>query len=96
VGAEAYFAILDDGPRRRVDEYVRRLTKAGYPCREQPDEYGHWVVFDGRESTLNFSVEDGVAVFATFDMYMDGDPPEFFSAVERVFAEAGWSTGEEG
>lgn len=44
--------------------------------------------------TLNFSVEDGAAVFVTFDMY--DDPPEFLSAVERVFAGAGWSTGEVG
>jgi hypothetical protein len=93
MAVEAYFTIPDGGPRRPVADYVRLLTAAGCPCREEPDEYGHWVVFDGRESTLNFSVEGGAAVFATFDMA--GDPPEFLSAVERVFARAGWSTGED-
>jgi hypothetical protein len=94
MSAEAYFSILDDGPRRPVSDYVRRLTEAGFRCHEQPDEYGHWVVFDGKESTLNFSVEEGAAVFVTFDM-SGGDPPGFFAAVERVFAGAGWSTGED-
>jgi len=94
MGMEAYFSILDDGPRRPVSDYMRLLTEAGYPCREQPDQYGHWVVFDGMESTLNFSVEDGAALFVTFDTYQ-GDPLDFLFAVERVFAEVGWSTSEE-
>ena len=89
-----YFCILDDGPRRPVSDYERRLTEGGYHCREQPDEYRYRVVFDGKESTLNFAVEDGAAVFVTFDTY-DGDPTDFIGAVERIFANAGWSTGED-
>jgi hypothetical protein len=94
MGIEGYFCILDGGPRRPVSDYVRLLTEAGYPCREQPDEVGHWVLFDGLESTLNFSVEDGAAVFVTFDTYHD-DPLDFIFAVERIFARAGWSTSED-
>jgi predicted DNA-binding transcriptional regulator YafY len=94
MGAEAYFAILDDGPRRPVADYVQQLVSAGLPCREEPDEFGHWVVLEGRESTLNFTVEEDAAVFVTFDMSSD-DPSEFLEAVERVFAEAGWWTQQE-
>src|SRR5579885_2013459 len=72
---EAQFVLPDDGPRRPVGEYVRLLTEAGYPCREQPDPHGHWVVFDGQEFTLNFSVEDGAAVFVTLEMSWL-NPPE--------------------
>jgi hypothetical protein len=93
MGVEAYFVAPDAGPRRPVDDYVKRLTRAGYPCREEADEWGHWVVFDGLESTLNFTVEDGAAAFVTFDMAVSSDPPELFDAVERAFAEAGWDTG---
>jgi hypothetical protein len=81
----------DDGPRRPVGDYVRRLAEAGYPCREQPDEYGHWVVFDALESILNFSVEDDAAVFVTFEMSLS-DPDEAIEGIGRVFAEAGWDT----
>src|SRR5690349_19975894 len=91
---EAYFCILSDGPRRPVSDYVRLLTEAGYACHEQPDEWGYWVVFDGMESTLNFSVEDGAAGFVTFDTY-DGHLVDFIFAVDRIFANAGWSTSEE-
>ena len=69
------------------------LTAAGYPCREEADEWGHRVVFVGWESILNFTVEDDAAVFVTFDMVVSNDPPELFDTVERVFAEAGWDTG---
>ena len=94
MGAESYSAILEDGPRWPIEKYVQILTESGCPCREEPDEWGNWVIFDGRESTLNFSVEDGAAVFVTFEMDSD-DPPEFFATVERTFANSGWSTEEE-
>ncbi|SIO17317.1 hypothetical protein SAMN05444166_2820 [Singulisphaera sp. GP187] len=98
MGGEAYFVAPDACPRRSVSDHVQQLTATGYPCREEADEWGHWVVFDGLESTLNFTVEEGVAVFATFEMAVMNDPPELFDAVERAFAEAGWETGpvEEG
>jgi hypothetical protein len=70
------------------------MTDLGLRCQEQPDEWGHWVVFDGKESTLNFSVEDGAAIFATFDM-ASSDPSEFLSRVEQFFTDAGWITGPE-
>jgi hypothetical protein len=91
MGIEAYFAIPDDGPRRPVGDYVRRLAEAGFPCREQPDEWGHWIVFDGLDATLNVSVEDGAAIFVTLDLPYDAS--EAFETIERVFAEAGWITG---
>jgi hypothetical protein len=88
---EAQFVLPADSPRRPVGDYVRRLTEAGYPCREEPDEYGHWLVFDGLESRLIFSVEDGAAVFVTFEMSLS-DPDEAIEGVGRVFADAGWDT----
>ncbi len=88
---EAPFLLPDDGPRRPVGEYVRQLTEAGYPCREEPDEFAHWIVFDGLESTLNVSVEDGAAVFVTFEMSLS-DPAEAIEGIGRVFARAGWDT----
>jgi hypothetical protein len=91
---EAYFAIPDDGPQRPVSHYVMLLTEAGCPCHEEADDTGHWVVFDDLESTLNFSIVDGAAVFVTFDMH-HADPPELVHKVERVFATAGWSLGDE-
>lgn len=91
---EAYFAAPEGGTRQSVTEFVRLLSAVGCPCKERPDEWGHWVLFDGRESTLNFSISNGAATFATFDMASD-DPPEFFEKVECVFRDAGWRTGEE-
>jgi hypothetical protein len=88
---EAQFVLSDDGPRRPIGDYVRRLTEAGYPCHEESDEYGLWIVFDGLESTLVVSVEDGAAVFVTFEMHHD-DPVEAIEAIGRVFVEAGWET----
>jgi hypothetical protein len=88
---EAQFVLPGDGPRRPVGEYVRRLAEAGYPCREEPDEFGHWIVFDGLESTLNVSVEDGAAVFVTFEISLS-DPAEAIEGIGRVFAGAGWDT----
>ncbi len=88
---EAQFVLPDDGPRRPVGDYVRRLTEAGYPCHEESDEYGLFVVFDGLESILVVSVEDGAAVFVTFEMSLS-DPFEAIEGIGRVFAEAGWDT----
>ena len=88
---EATFVLPDDGPRRPVSDYVRRLTEAGYPCHEEPDGTLQLVVFDALESTLTISVEDGAAVFVTFRWYFS-DPIEGIETVGRVFAEAGWDT----
>jgi hypothetical protein len=88
---EAQFVLPEDVPRRPVGEFVGRLAKAGYPCREEPDEFGHWIVFDGLDSTLNLSVEDGAAVFVTFEISLS-DPAEAIEGIGRVFAEAGWDT----
>ena len=48
-------------------------------------------MFDGLESALVVSVEDGAAVFVTFEMY-HYDPVEAIETIGRVFAEAGWDT----
>lgn len=91
---EIYLVPREGNPRATVADIVQRLTSAGLPCREEPDEWGHWVVFDGRESTLNFSVDEGgAAVFVTLDLADDG--AEFLSAVECVFLKEGWETGED-
>jgi hypothetical protein len=87
---EAYFVVSEEGPRRPVSHYVDLLRQRGYACHEEPDEWGHWVVFGDRNSTLNFTLNEGNAVFVAFDM--EDDPAEFFSEVESVFAEAGWMT----
>ena len=91
MGVEAFFAAREGGIRRPLADYARMLINAGHRCLEEPDQWGRWLVFPGHESALNFSVEDGAAVFATFDI-SDADPPEFLSDIERLFAEAGWIT----
>ena len=48
-------------------------------------------MFDGLESTLVVSVEDGAAVFVTFEMSLS-DPVEAIETIGQVFAEAGWGT----
>ena len=67
MGKEVYFVAPDGCSRRSVSDHVQQLTAAGYPCHEDADEWGHCAVFDGLESTLNFTVEDGAAVFVTIE-----------------------------
>jgi hypothetical protein len=91
VGIEAQCVLPDDGPRRPIGDYIRRLTDAGFPCHEESDEGGHWIVFDGLQSSLVVSIEDGAVVFVTFEMSLS-DPDEAIEGIGPVFAEAGWDT----
>ncbi len=95
MGSELYFTAPEKGLRRPVGDYVQRLTEAGYLCHEEADEWGHWVVFDGFDSTLNFSIENSAATFATLEMSTE-DPAELLEAIEGLFADAGWDLGGDG
>lgn len=81
------------GPQLAVTEIVQQLRAGGLSCHEAPDEWGHWVVFEQRESTLNFSVDKGLTDFATLDVAL-GDPAEFIIAVETAIAKIGWHAEE--
>lgn len=88
---EATFVLPDGAPRRPVGELVDRLAGAGFSPREEPDEYGHWIVFDDLESALNVSVVEGEAVFATLEI-SPSDSTEAIDGIGRVFTAAGWDT----
>lgn len=93
MGVEIYIWRPDEDPGQPLGDYLRRLTEAGYPCREEADEWGQYIVFEGRESVLIVSLDDeGALCFATFAM-SSTDPPEFVEEIERFFVDDGWSIG---
>ena len=59
---------------------VAAFTLAGLSCTAQPDQFGHWLVFDGVESALDLTIKDGVVTGAGFSFASEDDE----SVVQRV------------
>jgi len=89
------FICPEEGAESITVELIReRFVSAGLPCSiEMHDE--PWIVFDGRESDLVFTVDaEGRASSAVMQASMNDDP-EFGERVFAVFETFGWSSGED-
>jgi len=64
------------------------FVAAGLPCIEQPDQFGHWLVLEGIESTLDLTVKDGIVTFAGF-RYVTADDMSIAQRVADVFKSMG-------
>jgi hypothetical protein len=96
MSVEVFFALPDDAPQGTVADLAGRLAAAGYPCREESDEWGRRLAFEGFATHLELTVEDDVPTFATLAFVSSEDPLELAEAVEQVFVEAGWDVGDDG
>jgi hypothetical protein len=94
MAADLFICPKDDAPPITVEQVQQRFVAAGLPCTiETHDEL--WIVFDGHESDLVFTVEaDGRAGSAVMQASMDDDP-DFGEKVFSVFESFGWSYVED-
>jgi hypothetical protein len=85
----------EDGVRKpTAQEIVESLAKAGLPCAEQPDQFGHWLVLEGYESALDLTLKDGVATGASF-RFATEDDEKVIQKVASVFKSFGWSVSDD-
>ena len=95
MSAETYYAPTRLAQRLPLAQVVERLAAAGLPCDVEPEGDGtFWLAFEGTESNILASVEDGHFVFGTFNFY-GGDPDSIAEAVERVMTSIGFSADED-
>jgi hypothetical protein len=73
---------------------VEAFTKAGFVCSEEVDDFGHWVVLEGRESSLNLTIKDGVATGAGF-RYSPEDDSSLVESVAETFKSIGWLVSDD-
>ena len=73
---------------------VTAFASAGLPCTEQPDQYGHWLVFDGVESALDLTINDGLVTGAGF-RFASEDDESLIQTVIDVFKGAGFLVGDD-
>ena len=74
MGADLFICPNEGAAPITVEQIRDRLGTAGFPCRiEAEDE--PWIVFDGHETDLIFTVEaDGYAGSAVMQASVDDDP----------------------
>ena len=77
-------------PQTVVDAFAR----AGLPCAAQPDEFGHWLVFEGFESALDLTVKDGLVTGAGL-RYATEDDMSIAQRVADVFKSIGWLVSDD-
>ncbi len=59
MGYEIYIWPKDDKKTTPLDAFVGAFNAAGLLTTVQPDQFGHWLVFTGYESSLNLEVKEG-------------------------------------
>lgn len=90
MGADLLICPDEDAAPITVEQIRDRLATAGFPCHIEPED-GPWIVFDGHESDLIFTVEaNGYAGSAVMQASLDDDPA-FSDRVFKVFESFGWS-----
>jgi len=78
-----------------IAEICKRFTEAGLPCRSERHEGEMWIIFDGRQSNLVFTLNAiGRPLTATMPEEMDYDA-DFACIIFDVFDSIGWSFAPE-
>ena len=95
MGADLFICPKEGAPTITVAEIRDRFVAAGLPCTIETHDGEPWIVFDGHESDLLFTVQaDGRAGSAVMQASMDDDP-SFDDRVCGVFESFGWSYVED-
>jgi hypothetical protein len=91
MGADLFICPNEGASPITVAEIRERFVAAGLPCIIETHDAEPWIVFDGHESDLVFTVEaDGRARSAVMQASIDDDP-NFGERVFGVFQSFGWS-----
>ena len=95
MSAEIYYAMTKDAQRLALAQVAEKFAASGLPCRIEPDsDSTFWLAFEGYESDMLATVEDGVFVFGTFNFNGD-DPPAVLETVDRAMQSIGFSADED-
>ena len=95
MGADLFICPKEDAAPITVEQIRERLVTAGLPCNIETHDGDPWIVFDGRQSDLVFTVEtDGRAGSAVMQASLDDDPA-FGDRVFDVFESFNWSYVED-
>src|SRR5438093_2356352 len=91
MAADLFICPNDGAPPITVEEIRDRFLTSTLPCNIEIDDGDSWIVFDGHQSDLVFTVSpDGNASSAVLQAVMDDDP-DFAGRVIGVFETFGWS-----
>jgi hypothetical protein len=91
MSADLFICPNDEAPPITVPEIQDRFVKSQLPCNVDTEAGAPWLVFDGHQSDLVFTVTpDGYASSAVLQAAMD-DAPDFADRVFEVFNQLGWS-----
>jgi hypothetical protein len=91
MGADLLICPQEDAARITVEQIRERFVTAGLPCAIETHDGEPWIVFDGHESDLVFTVEaDGRAGSAVMQASLDDDLA-FGDRVFGVFESFRWS-----
>jgi hypothetical protein len=77
-----------------VQKVIAAFEDAELPCTEKPDKYGHWLVLDDLESSLDLTVEDGIVTAASF-RFSNQDDDALIEQVAEVFKSLGFSVRDD-
>jgi hypothetical protein len=95
MAAELLICPNEEAAPMTVEAIRERFVSAGIACAVERHDDEPWIVFNGRESDLGFTVEpDGKATSAVLQA-VSGDDPAFWEQVLEVFESFGWSYMEE-
>jgi hypothetical protein len=94
MGYEIYIWPNDNKATLALDDIINGFNAKGLPTKVKPDEFGHWLVFDGYESTLNLDVKDGRAKGGGMKLSAARDTA-LLDIVVEVFRELGWAVGDD-
>ena len=92
---ELYIYLPNDlTPTATSQAVIAAFTSAGLPCKEQSDQFGHWLVLDGLESALDLTIKDGVVTGAGFRFAMEDDEA-VVQKVADVFKKLGFLVSDD-
>jgi len=92
---ELYINLPDKAPRPITSQaVVAAFAAAELPFAEKPDSYGHWLVLDGIESTLDLTIQDGLVTGAGF-RYATQDDDAIIEPIIEVFKSLGFAVGDD-
>src|SRR3954469_17281812 len=90
MGYEIYIWPKDDKKATPLDAFVNAFNAAGLSATVQPDQFGHWLVFNGHESSLNLEVKDG-AVKGGGMKFVGGEDASLLDKVVDVLRGLDWA-----
>ena len=95
MGYELYIFPPEGAPQTMTTQtVVAAFAAAGLQCTEQPDEFGHWLVIEGIESSLDVTIQDDIVTGANF-RFVTEDVESVVQSVATVFKSIGWQVADD-